>query len=108
MLCWFGHLGSVLSRYDYHNTILTIHTVRLSHENELVIAGQLLVADHKGHSALRVVKDLSEWSLLPLQVEILELHLVQADGEVNVREVPDNLYSEERLCGRPLSGGRPL
>ena len=68
----------------------------------------MLVADHEGHSALRVVKDFSERSLLPLQVEILELHLVQADGEVNVREVPDNLYSQEGLCGRPLSGGRPL
>ena len=93
MLCWCAHLGSVLSicNYNYHNTILTIHTVGLSHENVLVIAGQLLVADHKGHSPLRVVEDLSEWSLLPLQVEILELHLVQTDGEINVGEIPDNL-----------------
>ena len=68
----------------------------------------MLVADHKGHSTLRVVEDFSERSLLPLQIEILELHLVQADREVNIGEVPDNLYSEERLCGRPLSGGRPL
>ena len=68
----------------------------------------MLVADHKGHSALGVVEDLSERSLLPLQVQILELHPVQADGEVNVREVPHNLYSEERLCGRPLCRCRPL
>ena len=68
----------------------------------------MLVADHKGHSALWVVEDFSERSLLPLQVEILKLDLVQADGEVNVGEVPDNLYGQERLRGCPLSGRRPL
>ena len=92
----------------YNDQILTIDPVGLGYENELIIARQLLVADHEGHSALGVVEDFSERSLLPLQVEILELHLVQTDGEVDVGEVPDNLYSQEGLCGRPLSGGRPL
>ena len=53
---------------------LTIDSVRLGDEDVLLVAGELLVADHEGHPVAGIVEDLGEERLLPLQVEVLELH----------------------------------
>ena len=53
---------------------LTIDSVRLGDEDVLLVAGELLVADHEGHPVAGIVEHLGEERLLPLQVEVLELH----------------------------------
>ena len=53
---------------------LTIDSVRLGDKDVLLVAGELLVADHEGHPVAGIVEHLSEERLLPLQVEVLELH----------------------------------
>ena len=57
-----------------HNSIITIDSIRLGHEYKLVIAGKLLVADHKGHPVFGIIKHLREQRLLPLQVQVLKVN----------------------------------
>jgi len=87
--------------------VITIDSVRLGDEDVLLVAGELLVADHEGHPVAGIVEHLGEERLLPLQVEVLELHPVQADGEVDVAKVPHDLDGEEGLGRGPLRGGGP-
>ena len=61
---------------------LTIDSVRLGDEDVLLVAGELLVADHEGHPVAGIVEDLGEERLLPLQVEVLELHPDSVHTEV--------------------------
>ena len=61
---------------------LTIDSVRLGDEDVLLVAGELLVADHEGHPVAGIVEHLGEERLLPLQVEVLELHPDSAHTEV--------------------------
>ena len=53
---------------------VTIDAIGLGHEDELVIAGELLVADDEGHPVLGVIKHLREQRFLPLYVQILKVH----------------------------------
>ena len=53
---------------------LTIDAICLGHEDELVIAGKLLVADDKGHPVFGVIKHLREWRLIPLQVQVFKIN----------------------------------
>ena len=61
---------------------LTIDSVRLGDEDVLLVAGELLVADYEGHPVAGIVEHLGEERLLPLQVEVLELHPDSAHTEV--------------------------
>ena len=61
---------------------LTIDSVRLGDEDVLLVAGELLVADHEGHPVAGIVEHLGEERLLPLQVEVLELHPDSVHTEV--------------------------
>ena len=99
---------------------ITIDAIGFGHENELVIAGELLVADDEGHPILGVIEHLRELRLLPLQVQVLKIHPkehvnghtwsevmdqnspIQADRKVNVGEVPNYLNCQEWFCRRSL------
>ena len=54
--------------------MFTIDAIGLSHKDELVIAGKLLVADDEGHPVFGVIKHLRELRLLPLQVQVLKIN----------------------------------
>ena len=56
-------------------------------------------------SIFEVVVVLGEAALLPLDVEVVELHPGQADGEVHVGQVPGHRDGEVRLL-RGGGGGR--
>ena len=53
---------------------VTIDAIGLGHEDKLVIAGKLLVADDEGHPVFGVIKHLRELRLLPLQVQVLKIN----------------------------------
>ena len=53
---------------------VTIDAIGLGHEDELVIAGKLLVADDEGHPVFGVIKHLRELRLLPLQVQVFKIN----------------------------------
>ena len=63
-----GQVGHIIC------SIITIDSIRLGHEYKLVIAGKLLVADHKGHPVFGIIKHLREQRLLPLQVQVLKVN----------------------------------
>ena len=65
------HVRSKVSEDMCH---VTIDAIGLGHEDELVIAGKLLVADDEGHPVLGVIKHLREQRLLPFNVQILKVH----------------------------------
>ena len=76
---------------------VTVYTKSLGNKYHLIVARKLLVADNEGHPVLedvRVVVDLLEGGLLPLDVHVLELHPVQADGDCGGTEL------EEERCGK--------
>ena len=87
-----------------------IHTVDPKDlDDKLVeaVAGQLLVVDHKGQprAGRDVGKLLPVHDLLPLGVEVVKLDLVQADGVVDVGEVPVDGDGQVRLGCRGGCGG---
>ena len=53
---------------------ITIDAIGLGHEDKLVIAGKLLVADNEGHPVFGVIKHLRELRLIPLQVQVLKIN----------------------------------
>ena len=53
---------------------LTIDAIGLGHEYELVIAGELLIANDEGHPVFGIIKHLRERRLLPLQVQVLKFN----------------------------------